>query len=145
MPRIPVIAIVIPVFNEEAVLPTLFARLSAIFDALEKDGVQKAKPLHYVQMQVYMHGTNVDRALYVAVCKDDDRLYVERVRYNPDVATKAVARGQRIALADRMPPPVSTDPTWYQCRFCPAHGFCHKAEPTRHANCRTCAHSSRAI
>ena len=34
MPRIPVIAIVIPVFNEEAVLPTLFARLSAIFDAL---------------------------------------------------------------------------------------------------------------
>ena len=112
------------------------------FDDMVKGGVEKSKPMHFVQMQVYMHGTNVDRALYVAVCKDDDRLYVERVRYNPDVATKAVARGQRIALADRMPPPVSTDPTWYQCRFCPAHGFCHKAEPTRHANCRTCAHSS---
>jgi hypothetical protein len=112
------------------------------FDDMVKGGVEKSKLMHYVQMQVYMHGTGIDRALYVAVCKDDDRLYVERVRYNPDVATRAVERGQRIALADRMPPPVSTDPTWYQCRFCPAHSFCHKAEPTRHANCRTCAHSS---
>jgi len=33
MPPLPVIAIVIPVFNEEAVLPALFARLSAIFGA----------------------------------------------------------------------------------------------------------------
>ena len=33
MPPLPVIAIVIPVFNEEAVLPALFARLSTIFGA----------------------------------------------------------------------------------------------------------------
>ena len=112
------------------------------FDDLAKNGVEKSKPMHYVQMQVYMHGTSIDRALYVGVCKDDDRLHVERIRYDPEVATKAVARGQRIALADRMPPPISTDPTWYQCRFCPAHSFCHKAEPTKFANCRTCAHST---
>jgi hypothetical protein len=112
------------------------------FDDLAKNGVEKSKPMHYVQMQVYMHGTSIDRALYVGVCKDDDRLHIERVRYDPDVATKAVERGQRIALADRIPPPISTDPTWYQCRFCPAHSFCHKAEPTKFANCRTCAHST---
>lgn len=112
------------------------------FDDMIKNGVEKSKPMHFVQMQVYMYGTDIDRALYVAICKDDDRIYTERVRYDADVATRAVARGQGIALADRMPPPISTDPSWYQCRFCPAHGFCHKAEPTQHANCRTCAHST---
>ena len=112
------------------------------FDDVVKNGVEKSKPAHYIQMQVYMHGTDILRALYLAVCKDDDRIYTERVRYNPDVAEKAIERGKRIALADRMPEPLSADPSWYQCRFCPAHAFCHKAEPTKFANCRTCAHST---
>lgn len=112
------------------------------FDDMVKNGVEKSKPMHFVQMQVYMHGTNIDRALYLAVCKDDDRIYTERVRYDRAVAEKAIERGQRIALADRMPEPLSADPSWYQCRFCPAHSFCHKAQPTKHANCRTCAHST---
>ena len=112
------------------------------FDDVVKNGVEKSKPAHYIQMQVYMHGTDILRALYLAVCKDDDRIYTERVRYNPEVAEKAIERGKRIALADRMPEPLSADPSWYQCRFCPAHAFCHKAEPTKFANCRTCAHST---
>lgn len=33
MPETPLIAVVIPVFNEEAVLPELFSRLAALFDA----------------------------------------------------------------------------------------------------------------
>ena len=112
------------------------------FDDLIKQGVEKSKPMHWVQMQVYCHGTGIDRALYLAVCKDDDRIYTERVRYDKEVAEKAIERGQRIALADRMPEPLSADPSWYQCKFCPAHAFCHKAEPTKFANCRTCAHST---
>ena len=39
------------------------------WEAVEKDGVEKSQPKHWVQMQVYMHGTGIDRALYVAVCK----------------------------------------------------------------------------
>jgi hypothetical protein len=112
------------------------------FDDLEKQGVEKSKPMHFVQMQVYMHGIGAARALYLAVCKDDDRLYTKRVRYDKKIALWAIERGKRLALADRMPPPISTDATWYQCRFCPAHSFCHKQEPTRFANCRTCAHST---
>lgn len=109
------------------------------FDALVKDGVEKSKPEHFIQMQLYMHGTKIDRALYVAVCKDDDRIYTERVRYDAAVAEKAIARGHRLALTDRMPEPISTDPSWYQCKFCDAHEFCHKTKTTEHVNCRTCA------
>lgn len=110
------------------------------FDSLERDGVKKSKPQHFTQMQVYMHGTEIQRALYVAICKDDDRLYTERVKYDKAIAEKAIARGRAITLADRMPPPISTDASWYQCKFCAAHSFCHERQPTQHVNCRTCAH-----
>ena len=109
------------------------------FDDLVKQGVEKSKPEHYVQMQVYMSGTKIDRALYLTVCKDDDRIHTERVKFDKAVATKAIERGKRIALADRMPPPISTDPSWYQCKFCDAHDFCHQSKTTKHVNCRTCA------
>ena len=112
------------------------------FNDLEKKGVQESKPEHYVQMQLYMHGTEIDRALYLAVCKDDDRIYTERVRYDKELAEKYVRRGHYLALAERMPPPISTDPSWYQCKFCDAHSFCHGEQLTQHANCRTCAHST---
>ena len=112
------------------------------FDDMVKNGVEKSKPMHYIQMQVYMHGTDIKRALYLAVCKDDDRIYTERVKYASSVAEEAIIRGKRIAMSDRMPEPCSADPSWYQCKFCPAHSFCHKAEPTKRINCRTCAHST---
>ena len=109
------------------------------FDDLEKNGVEKSKPEHFVQMQVYMAGTGIDRALYLTVCKDDDRIHTERVKFDKDVAGKAIARGQRIALNDRMPEPISSDASWYQCKFCDAHEFCHQSKTTKHVNCRTCA------
>lgn len=112
------------------------------FADLEKKGVADSKPEHWVQMQLYMHGTKIDRALYVAICKDDDRIYTERIHYDQEVAEKAVRRGHYIALAERMPPPISTDPSWYQCKFCDAHEFCHETKTTKHVNCRTCAHST---
>ena len=112
------------------------------FDELEKNGVEKAKLEHFVQMQLYMNGLKIDRALYVAVCKDDDRIYTERVHYQADIAEKYIARGRRLALEDRMPPPISTDPSWYRCKYCEAHEFCFETHLTKHVNCRTCAHST---
>ena len=112
------------------------------FNDLEKNGVAKSKPQHATQCQVYMHGTDLKRALYVAVCKDDDRIYTERIEYDKDHAVKAIAKGQRLALADRLPPPISTDSTWFECKFCAAHDFCHGSKTTKEVNCRTCAHST---
>jgi len=108
------------------------------FDDLEPNGLQKSKPMHYTQMQVYMHGTGLSKGLYFAVCKDDDRMYTEDVQYDQEHAEKAIARGQRIAQDDRLPPPISTDATWYQCKMCDAHSFCHKTKLVEHVNCRTC-------
>jgi len=111
------------------------------FDDLEKNGLEKSKPQHFAQCQVYMLGSEIDRALYVAVCKDDDRYYFERVKLDKERAQAYVDRGHRIVAEPAPPPPISNDPTWYQCRMCNYHEFCHKgALPA--VNCRTCAHST---
>jgi len=112
------------------------------FDDLEKSGLQKSKPLHYAQMQVYMLGMKIDRSFYLAVCKDDDRIYYERVKLDKAFAESLVEKGHRITMSDRLPPPMSTDQTWYECKFCPAHDFCFGSKQTKEANCRTCAHST---
>lgn len=112
------------------------------FDELEKKGVYEAKRRHWCQMQVYMRGTNIKRALYLAVCKDDDRLYSERVDYNEEIAEYIVARGARIALSERIPPPLSADMTYFLCKMCGFSGFCHGDRLTKEINCRTCAFST---
>jgi hypothetical protein len=112
------------------------------FNDVAAKGVLMSKPMHYAQMQGYMHGMFINRALYVAICKDDDRIYTERVHYDKKFAERLVERAQRVATADRIPEPISTDPSWYQCKFCPAHSFCHEKKPTKHVNCRTCAFST---
>jgi hypothetical protein len=109
------------------------------FDALVKDGVEKAKLQHYVQMQVYMHYTGIDRALYVAVCKNDDHIFTERVRYAKEKALSFIERAKRLASSDNIPPPITSDPTWWQCKMCPAHSFCHQKQPAKEINCRTCS------
>jgi hypothetical protein len=108
------------------------------FAALVKDGIPYK---HFAQMQTAMHGLCIDRALYVAVCKDNDELYIERVRYDPAIATAILERGQMIIDATEAPLGVSTDPSWYQCKMCPVAPVCHKQEPADR-NCRTCAHST---
>lgn len=118
------------------------------FAWLRKNGVKIAKPEHYIQMQVYMHGYDLDRALYVAVGKNDDDLHVERVTYDCATAEAALARGQSIVDASEPParmdpesPPcklVAKDGTEYPCQF---WELCHgKARPER--NCRTCVYST---
>jgi len=110
------------------------------FLKLKKEGVQKSDPTYYTQCQVYMLGLGIDRALFYAVNKNTDEIHTERLHLDKDFAVKAVDRAKKIAISDRLPHPLSTDPTWYKCKMCNYHSFCHKTNLTENANCRTCAH-----
>lgn len=112
------------------------------FDELEHLGVKEAKPMHWAQMQCYMLACKLTRALYTAICKDDDRIYAERVRIDSEAAEALVRRGQSIALEDHIPAPISMRPEWYQCKCCAGWDFCHGSRCTAEVNCRTCAHFS---
>jgi CRISPR/Cas system-associated exonuclease Cas4 (RecB family) len=112
------------------------------FKRLRKEGVEKSNPKHYAQMQAYMHGKGIKRALYYAINKNNRDIYRERIEYNKVIAEKIVERAKRITMSERMPEPVSSDPTWWECKFCPAHEFCYQTNLTKEVNCRTCAHST---
>lgn len=115
------------------------------FNDLTAKGVRESKPQHWAQMQCYMHGSKIDRALYVAVCKDNDHIYTERVRYDEAAAINLINRGTRITTSDRIPEPLSADPSWYQCKFCPCYDFCFNTHLTKEINCRTCALSTACV
>ena len=112
------------------------------FGSFQKMTLQKAHPKHYIQMQTYMLGLGIDRGLYFAINKNNDEIYTEWVEFDRKVAEEAVTRGKRIALSDRMPEPISHDPSWYQCKMCSFHQFCHETKIAEKVNCRTCAHST---
>jgi hypothetical protein len=107
---------------------------------LSKEGVKEAQPAHYVQMQVYMLGNRIDRALYLSINKDDDTIYEERVELNQVEAQRFVERARRVIESQTVPERISNDPDWYQCRgMCRHHAICHQQTlPDRH--CRTCLH-----
>ena len=95
------------------------------FDQLLKQKVKDSKPQHWTQVQVYMHAEKLRSALYYAICKDDDSIYTELVEYDEAAATKAIARGHRISLADRMPEPMpGASPSWFECKYCPHYAHC---------------------
>jgi hypothetical protein len=111
------------------------------FTDLVKKGVEKAKPQHWVQVQCYLHLMDIDRALYLAVNKNDDSLYVERIRASAGVANQALKKAERIIASDRPPARVSDDPTYYACGYCTHKALCHWDGPAL-ANCRTCLHAT---
>lgn len=100
-------------------------------------GVEHAKPVHYAQMQIYMHGLELDRALYVAHNKNNDLVEVERVKYSRAAAEAIIAKADRIAHTDAPPPKMES----YACRWCRNEKICRYDDWAR-VNCRTCAYAS---
>lgn len=117
---------------------------AARFNALEKKGVAEAEPKHYVQMQVYMHALRYHRALYTSVCKNDDRIYTERVRYDYKVAEPALMRAQAVVDSQGPPPRIAEgNPDHWQCRMCQFRDTCQLGHAEKlERNCRTCIHST---
>lgn len=112
------------------------------FEELKKKGVREAKFMHWTQCQVYMLGRKLDRALYLAVNKNNEELYAERVKLERTEAQDLVRRGEDIAVEPFMPMGLSKDPTFYKCKMCPCWSFCHQTHQTTELNCRTCRHFS---
>lgn len=114
------------------------------FKDLQAKGVLKAKPMHYAQMQAYMGLTEMQRALYIAVNKNTDELYTERVEFDVVEFRKIMERAERVIRADEPPLRISKDPSWYECKMCDFHSLCH-GEEAPDVNCRTCAHSTPVV
>jgi hypothetical protein len=104
-------------------------------------GVMKAKPEHFVQMQVYMHKKGLKVGLYMAVNKNTDEIWLEFVHYDKAVAERAIARARSIIYSEEGPPRISNSPGRFPCNFCTFKEVCH-LNKVPEVNCRTCVHST---
>ena len=109
------------------------------FQDLKKKGMIESKPAHHAQMQLYMKGLKLTRGLYMAVNKNNDEIYTERVHYDANVAKEYLGRGIDIVESPVPMPKISNRPDWYQCKWCNFSAQCHKGLPLS-KNCRTCEH-----
>ena len=119
------------------------------FNALKKHGVQKYKPEHFAQMQVYMHLTEMTRALYLAVNKNTDELYTERVKYDKQYAEGLIERAKTIISSNAPPEHISDSREFYQCKWCSNKDLCFGSEdpdapalPLNVISCRQCCYST---
>jgi len=109
------------------------------FDKLEKSCLQIARPQHYFQIQQYMAWTNLDRGFYVVVCKDDDRIYAERVYVDPQLSGILFERARRIIFDKEIPDPQGLE----ECRFCNAYKVCKGGKCVK--GCRMCQYGKPTV
>ncbi len=116
------------------------------FKDLKKRGVKLSNPLHYAQMQIYMHRTGMKRALYLAVNKNDDSLYAERIEYDEVYCLALMEKARRIIFSAQPPARISDRPDFYGCRYCEAIDLCHGGDcpvlPIKSLSCRQCCHAT---
>jgi len=103
-------------------------------------GVRDAKFEHYVQMQQYMRKMGLPIAIYVAVNKNTDDIYMELVYLDTAIADQFLDRGENLVWLPDAPKRISETPGFWKCRFCDHKPVCHMGAPADR-NCRTCPHS----
>lgn len=111
------------------------------FDELLKKGLRAMYPKYHAQGQGYMGHQGLERAAFVFVCKDDDRIHVERFEFDATEFKKLEQKALRVISASEPPQRLSNDPAWFECKFCPFHDLCH-GQALPEVNCRTCAHAT---
>jgi len=109
------------------------------FELLKKHGVQMTSPEHHAQMIIYMFYLGFTRAFYLAVNKNTDELYSERIRNDSALAGLLQQKAERIIVAPCPPIRISSDPEWWKCKFCDHSAVCHDGFPAE-VQCRTCLH-----
>lgn len=110
------------------------------FDEMVKHGVQKSKPEHYAQMQSGMMLGGFKDALYIMINKDNEALYCERVKADPEAFENIEYKLRVLTSSDIAPPRITEKEDDWRCKFCDAKPVCWGKEPPLQ-NCRTCAHS----
>ena len=111
------------------------------FNELLDSGIEHAKPQHWAQICVYGEGFNIDYCLYLNICKNDDNIHCEVKALDRVYGRNLIERASRIIRTPVAPEKLSKDPSYYECKWCPARKICHEsALPVK--NCRSCVNAS---
>lgn len=104
------------------------------FNAVKRDGLKKAKPEYYAQIQTYQkHFQLTDNpAFFSIVNMDSMAIHWELVEHDSKYADMLDAKGQRIiqaCQAGELLPRQFNDQSYYICKWCSWHDRCHEVVP----------------
>ena len=109
------------------------------FDGVIKKGVEKSKPVHFYQMQAGMLFSKLNRALYVALCKNDESYHIERVYPDTMIQNNIKERIIKLVEARTAPVGISDDAGAFDCKWCDMKEVCvGDKKPIK--TCRSCDH-----
>lgn len=104
----------------------------------EPKTVDVLKPVHYVQMQIYMGLSNLHAAVYLVINKNNEKIHVEHVDYDADYFDEIMATASRL-LYGTCPDKPFRAPDSSVCMWCPASAACWDGA-AMNAVCGTCTH-----
>lgn len=121
---------------------------SAVWNRLEKQGLQLEEPKHYAQQSTYGHlfrdplflsmqPAGLRYSIYFSTNKDDDRKYIEPTILDMSLGERMVNKAQFIILSNNPPPKIHENLSHFDCKYCDAREVCHKGA-TMDRNCRSC-------
>ena len=108
------------------------------FDKLVSDGIMRTKWKHFVQMQVCMYKLDLAYAVYFAINKNDDSLFVEIVTHDGREGPRAIQRAGTIIWLSSPPKRLNESPAHFACKYCHFNRLCHRGDVQPARNCRTC-------
>ena len=109
------------------------------FKTTKNMGVQKSKPIYWAQCQIGMHLAGMERCYFLAVNKNTDEIYGERIKLDKAEAKMLVKKAEDIVYSALPPAKLHEDPSNWQCKFCPYWAVCHGCKIPE-VSCRTCSH-----
>lgn len=107
----------------------------------ESTALKKWDQTYYGQAQIYMHymGLGVH---YLTCCTPGGRdMASVLTHYNEPDALALIERAKRVIFGDGPATRISSDPAWFECRWCKHQNTCHGVTLPQ-VNCRTCAHAT---
>lgn len=94
------------------------------FALIQSQGLKIFSSKYWAQVQVYMKYMKLERCLFVAMNKDNQELYFERVKFEPMEAEYYVNRGKEIHAKEERPERKYNHKSHYKCKFCSYREIC---------------------
>lgn len=96
------------------------------FNEMVKKGVKISDHVYFVQMQIYMHYMELDKALFVAINKNNCEIHTELVSYDRMTAEYYIKRGRELVELQEPPAVKYKSSAYLACKFCNYRERCWK-------------------
>jgi len=106
-----------------------------------KKKVKLSKPVYYTQMQLYMKAMKLERALFIAINKNDCSYYIERVNKDSEHIKEVLNKTIDVLESEILLIRLSDKKTFFKCGWCNYKDICHSNAPIE-KTCRSCIGSS---